>query len=235
MTHLWLIAAAGALAGAASLPHCAVMCGPLAGVACAPSAASSTSSRMRSVQYALARLLAYALAGAVVGAFGSQLAIRLPAKMASAVVSWLFAAGLLVAAVRMLRARRGAPAERPVALRRKPSLSRRILERAIRHPLTLGFATALLPCGALYSALLLAAATTSPWLGAASMAAFACTSSPALLGAAWLGSKVRDHAQSTLIRWAPMALVLLAMWSAVRPIPSLLSPAPACPACVAGR
>lgn len=67
------------------------------------------------------------------------------------------------------------------------------------------------------------------------MAAFACASSPALMGAAWVGRKLREHSGASLVRWAPLALVLLAIVSAVRPVPSLLSPEPTCPACVPHR
>ncbi|WGL59677.1 sulfite exporter TauE/SafE family protein [Pigmentibacter sp. JX0631] len=47
---------------------------------------------------------------------------------------------------------------------------------------TLGIITALLPCGFLYSAILMSATFANPWLSAAGMLAFACATSPILIG-----------------------------------------------------
>ena len=80
-------------------------------------------------------------------------------------------------------------------------------------PLALGAVWALMPCGLLYSALLVAA-LTGEWLGGAIvMAAFAAGSSVAMLAGPWLWLRLRaDPSGQWGVRLAGAALALLSGW-----------------------
>ncbi|RMX07683.1 sulfite exporter TauE/SafE family protein [Corticibacter populi] len=83
--------------------------------------------------------------------------------------------------------------------------------------LGVGLAWALLPCGLLYSALLLAGLANGPWQGAATMLAFALGSSVGLLAVplAWRQwQKLREHHREAWInRLAGLALIGAAGWA----------------------
>ncbi len=87
--------AAGAVAGLASVPHCMGMCGPLVvGVCKGP---------RQGLSYQLGRTLSYTLLGAAAGQALLLSTGRLPAHVASLILSGGLALGLLFAAARLLR------------------------------------------------------------------------------------------------------------------------------------
>jgi uncharacterized protein len=159
--------AAGATLGLASVPHCVGMCGGIAG-ACSRSRASS-------VTYQVSRAATYtALGGAAALALGPVRG-ALPSGAWALLFAAVTASALVFSAVRLLRMKKVDPSLVPVtALRRETRRDRWM-------PLGLGVVTGLLPCGALYGALAVAAATGEPALGAMSMAAFAGASSVGLV------------------------------------------------------
>lgn len=161
---------AGLIAGLMSLPHCAFMCGPLAGAACGEDGARSRSG----LAYLGMRALAYALLGALAGGAGGLVDALLPPTWARALLSLSLAVGMVILAVRLFRASapRAEPKLVPLQTKRPMTLAK---------PMLLGALTALLPCGSLYAALLVAAATASALTGAVSMLGFALGSAPALL------------------------------------------------------
>jgi sulfite exporter TauE/SafE len=227
---LWALFA-GVTAGVASLPHCAGMCGPLAAFACrAPSGEGSSLRRM--VAYQGGRLVAYTALGAGAGALGHGLSFALPGRYVQALLSWSLALALGFAAVRAYRASRpprARSAEAPIALGRAPrppSLAERLLGSVLHAPLLLGLLTALLPCGALASGLLVAAGTAHPLTGGLAMAGFAVGSGPALALAAWAVAQVRMLAGPVGLRLAAVALALGAVVLVVRPIAGLRSDEP---------
>ncbi|MBK8170689.1 MAG: sulfite exporter TauE/SafE family protein [Sandaracinaceae bacterium] len=229
MNALTLAIAAGIGAGLLAIPHCALMCGPLAAFACRGSTESAKVSQ-RFYLHQLGRLLGYVLVGALVGGLGARVAQLLPVRYTAAVLSWWFAAALAFAALRAWRATTPrSPAV--VTLRRKNTLVTNVFARIARHPFLVGTATALLPCGAFYSALLLAAGTTSATNGGVLMASFALASGPGLAGAVWMAGRARGlfGARSTKVLAAALAVGAIVM--IVRPIPLLLSAEPRCPAC----
>lgn len=199
---------AAAAAGIASTVHCAAMCGPLALAACDAPGRGALGAGAR---YGLGRLLSYALTGALAGAAGARLVRALRAETVQQVVSLLLAAGLLLAAARVLR---GGRARSLVTLRTsKP--------RPRVPALAVGLATGFLPCGALAAGLLIAAATASWWGGALVMVVFAAASAPGLLAVVLAGTRLRAivdrTATPTRRRIAGVALVLAACWAAARP------------------
>ena len=179
-------AATGASLALLSSAHCAAMCGPIA-----------LSARVRggpqaSLSYYAGRLVTYTVLGALAGSFGRVLMLGAWARWAEAALALLFAASLLHAGVRLLRraAASAAPAPALVTLRKKPR--RALVASALAHvaddALLLGAATALLPCGALFSALAGAALLGSGLLGATAMAAYASITGLMVVGVAQLGA-----------------------------------------------
>lgn len=160
------------------------MCGPLA------AAQGVRAGRSALVRYAGGRLLSYAAAGALAGATGHVL-FDAADPVVGGLLSAFFALALIVVAVRMWRGRPvQTPAPVAIGKRRRPLAARAIA--AFRPgPLLLGALTALLPCGALWVALALAAGAGDALAGAASMLGFALVSSVGLLAASWAGSAIR--------------------------------------------
>jgi len=225
--------AAGATAGLASIPHCAGMCGPLAAFACRAPGTERGQLR-RVLAYQGGRLASYTALGVAAGALGHGLAFALPGRYVQALLSWSLALALGVAAVRAYRASRPRSVHRaaaPIALGRaprNPSLAERALGHVLHAPLLLGLLTALLPCGALASGLLVAAGTAEPLGGALAMSGFALASGPALALAAWAVAKVRGVAGPTGLRLAALVFALGAVALVVRAIPALRSEGAAC-------
>lgn len=162
---------AGFVAGLMSLPHCAFMCGPLAGAACGTDGARSRSG----AAYLGTRALAYTLLGALAGGAGGLIDAFLPPTWARTLLALSLALGMVILAVRLFRA--SLPRQTPELV----PLHTKSAHATIAKPLLLGALTALLPCGSLYAALLVAGATASALTGALSMFGFALGSAPALV------------------------------------------------------
>ncbi len=159
---MWSVITAAFLVGVASTPHCAAMCGPLASYA--------GCGRGTGRAYHLARLGVLVLFGALAGALGELVVIRLDAGVAQNVLSVMLGLGLATSAWRIWRdiARQQSGQAPLVKLRKKgdPSPS------AFRRALWVGAGTPLLPCGALWGALMIAVGTAKVHAGALAMVAF---------------------------------------------------------------
>lgn len=165
---------AGGMAGLASAPHCAGMCGPIAAATCVDARSG--------LRYGLGRLGSYAFTGALAGGMGHALLAWLDAPIARGVASLLLGLGLALSAWRLYSSR-VSRAPKLVSLLQKSDLSRR--------PAAIGVLTGFLPCGALIAGLTLAAASGSIVVGALTMLAFALGSSLGLVGAGWLATRLR--------------------------------------------
>jgi uncharacterized protein len=226
---VWALAA-GATAGLASIPHCAGMCGPLAAFACR-SPRGKHSQLTRVLAYQGGRALGYTSLGVAAGALGHGLSLAMPERYVQALLSWSLALALGTAAYRAFRASRPRPAAVSTPLTigrtpRTPSLAERLLSRVLDLPFLLGLLTALLPCGALASGLLVAAGTATPVNGALAMVGFALASGPALALAAWAVTNLRRLAGPSGLRIAALAFALGAVAMVIRPIPGLRSDTP---------
>jgi len=209
-------------AGFGSSLHCAAMCGPLAAFAARGARGAAA--------YHGARLAAYALAGGLAGATGTLLADAVSARWAGALLSWSLALALALTAWRLWRGE--ARRTRLVSLGDgRPSLARRLFERLPRHPAVVGGLTALLPCGALYAALLIAASSGDPLGGALAMLAFGAASALGLGAFSFVAARLRRRLRATRSPGWPgraLAAVLLvgAVLLVVRPIGALQHDAP---------
>ena len=214
---MWTAVIAGAAAGLASVPHCTAMCGPLAAYACSGRPGASGQAR-----YQVGRFISYSTLGIIAGAIGEVTSVSLPGAWGRALLSWSLALGLALAAFRLWRR----PDQPLVPLRTKrenPSGSR--ASRAIgalgRHPFFVGLGTALLPCGALAAAVLIAASTGSPLLGSLSMLAFAVVSGVGLVGATWAFERFARRPRPATARVLAVVLALGSIMFVIRPVHAL--------------
>lgn len=214
---MWTAVIAGAAAGLASVPHCTAMCGPLAAYACSGRPGLSGQGR-----YQLGRFVSYSVLGALAGAVGGATAVSLPGAWGGALLSWSLALGLGLAAFRLWRR----PEQPLVPLRSKQetteaSRSSRAIQALGRHPLLVGLGTALLPCGALAAAVLIAASTGTALAGSLTMLAFAIVSGVGLIGAAWLFERVSRRPRPATARVLAVVLALGSILFVIRPVHAL--------------
>lgn len=214
---MWTAVIAGAAAGLASVPHCTAMCGPLAAYACSGRPGASGQGR-----YQLGRFTSYSALGGVAGAVGGATAVSLPGAWGGALLSWSLALGLGLAAFRLWRR----PDQPLVPLRtkqeaRSESRGSRALQALGRHPFFVGIGTALLPCGALAAAVLIAASTGTAVLGSLSMLAFAVVSGVGLVGAAWVFERFSRRPRPATSRILAVVLALGAVMFVIRPVHAL--------------
>jgi sulfite exporter TauE/SafE len=152
------------------------MCGPLA-------AAAGRRSPAASLQYAGGRILSYGLLGCLAGSFGRVLLASAAARWVELLACIALSAVLVRIGCKLL-ARRADPraSTQLLSLGRAPRRSRvgRLLAELVDEPLLLGAATALLPCGALLTALAAAAAAGTALSGAVLMLTFAALTGVAL-------------------------------------------------------
>ncbi len=171
--------------------HCGPMCGPFVlgqvgeNLARIPAARLCGLTRLRGAllaPYHAGRLLTYAGLGASAASFGG---------FASPTKSWpamlLATAGGLCALAAAQRiwprlARRPAPQALPGLSRIIVRLGQAIDRTRLSGGFLLGLLLGFLPCGLLYAALVVAAASPSALLGASAMAAFGLGTVPALIG-----------------------------------------------------
>ena len=205
------LAATALLMGLAGGPHCIAMCG----AACAGiGRASETKSARPLLIFQLGRLVGYSTLGGL-AAVSMQGLGWLSIQSASLRPVWtLFhVAAALLGLMLLWRARQ------PVWLEN----SARVVWRKVRSvtsgsqngaPLLLGVLWALLPCGLLYSALLVAALTSNIVEGAAVMALFALGSSVSLMAGPWFWLRLRSRGSGEwAIRLAGLALFATSAWA----------------------
>jgi len=203
----------GGLAGAA---HCAAMCG---GIATAAGASFQQGGRLP-IGPALAfnggRLAGYALVGALLAAVAGSAA---PAIPLAATLGRLLAAVVLAAlGVRLLTGRDVIGIERIGAWfwrALRPLYARLGRLPPSWRPAGLGLLWGFMPCGLVYSVLLLAATGGDALAGAATMLSFGLGTLPALLALTVGGSALgRRLAAPRLRRIAGIAVLATAIWTA---------------------
>jgi len=189
---------AAVLAGLLGSAHCVGMCAGISGLfAVNTSIATIRQQLPLAITYNLGRVLTYALLGIVVGSFGSVIVKASPAfaggiRVLSGVMIMLI--GLKIAFdLRLLN-----PIERmggTLWARIAPLAQRMIPVTSLPRALGLGIVWGWLPCGLVYSVLLIAATSAKSADGAMIMVAFGIGTMPAMLmtglGAAQLAQLMR--------------------------------------------
>lgn len=170
------------LAGTAASAHCALMCG-------AVSVHHARAAGPLPLAQALAwthggRILGYAVLGGLAGAAGQAILRFLPAAGLGRWIQLLAAAGLIGVGLRMVLAR---PAVAPCCKAPAPQLLSRWPLRA--QLFARGLLWAALPCGLLYSVLLLSAISGGALSGGLLAGAFALGGVPLLAAIGWSGAR----------------------------------------------
>jgi uncharacterized protein len=210
---------AALMAGVAGSAHCAVMCGGLAG------ALSMRGGAGTAVLYHVGRLSGYATAGMLFGLFGGSLHTTLNVPLLATTARLAAALLVILAGVRVVFGlnalawieRLGArfwklvqPIARQAAGRRSPAGS-----------LMIGLLWGWLPCGLVYSVLLLAALSGNAWRGAGIMLAFGVGTVPAMLAGSMLGGHAgRWLAANGRRRWSGALLLGFGVWLAWAAFPT---------------
>lgn len=198
------------LMGLVGGPHCVAMCG----AACAGMAQAAGPNKNRAiVGFQLGRVIGYSALGALAAASMQGLGWLTIQSAALRPVWTLFHIGAVLLGLVLL-----ARAQQPVWLE---TAGRAIWARARkagagRAPLVLGMLWALLPCGLLYSALLVAVLSANPIGGAAVMASFALGTSVTMTAGPWLWLKLRGASPDQGawgMRLAGLALAASSGWA----------------------
>ncbi|MFC5520977.1 sulfite exporter TauE/SafE family protein [Polaromonas jejuensis] len=204
------LAATALLMGLAGGPHCIAMCG----AACAGIGRSGGRKSTRSLWvFQAGRVVGYSSLGGIAAASMQGLG-WLSVQSAALRPLWtLFHAATALLGLMLLW-----QARQPVWLE---NTARKVWGR-VREvtqgsrggaPLLLGVLWALLPCGLLYSALLVAALTSSMLEGAAVMGLFALGSSVSLMAGPWLWLRLRGQGSGQwAVRLAGLALSVTSLW-----------------------
>lgn len=207
--------------GALTSVHCVAMCG---GIMLANTAAPTTGGKSRSrgcdcdssrgitgpgVRAALAynggRMLGYALVGGLFGGLGSFLAYAAGVRVA---VFFVAGALVVVMGLRMMGLSVPLPS---LPKARVPRLSRLNRVPAALRPLGIGMLTAVMPCGALASMWMVAAASGSAVAGGAAMLAFAAGTVPLMLGFSVAGHLMPASWSRYLLRASAVLVVALGL------------------------
>jgi sulfite exporter TauE/SafE len=203
-----------------SLGHCLGMCGPLVLMVGVQMRVAGVSGVPYHLLYHGARVAVYTLLGALVGGIGSLLGLGSQLNRAASVVSLALGMGVIALGAGYLG---WLPLSR---LEGSGEWASRTMSGALRRGgvagmLLLGALNGLLPCGLVYSALLVAASTGGPLPGAVGMFLFGVGTLPALLvvavGAGMLSARVRQ----TLTRLAGALIVVVGLQLALRGLAGL--------------
>ena len=204
------------LMGLAGGPHCAAMCGAAcAGISRMGPRQGSASSSRALWSFQAGRLVGYSLAGGAAALAVQSLAWLTANTVALRPVWTLFHLLVLLWGLMLLAQARqpvwAANAGRAVWSRLRP------LATARGGTFATGALWAFMPCGLLYSALLVASLSGGPLAGALSMALFAAGSSVSLMLVPWLYDKLQDRGNRLRQDWGTRAagglLVLAAAWA----------------------
>ena len=205
------MALTGLLMGLVGGPHCIAMCG----AACAGIGQAAAPRSARAMwTFQLGRVIGYSLLGALAAASMQGLGwLTIQSAAIRPVWTMLHVAAIVLGLMLLLRA------EQPVWLEQ---FGKTIWIRARAWvgrsghgaPLALGTVWALLPCGLLYSAVLVAAMSAHPVDGAVVMGLFAAGTSVSLMAGPWLWLRLRTAGSGQWgVRLAGLALVLSSSWA----------------------
>ena len=204
------LAVTALLMGLAGGPHCVAMCG----AACAGLGQAAGERRVQALTaFQLGRLAGYSLLGAL-AAMSVQGLGWLTTQSAAIRPLWtlLHLAAMALGVLLMLQARQ--PVWLDQSARRPWAAVRRFHERrGMLAPLTVGVLWALMPCGLLYSALMVAALTSHAVDGALTMALFALGSSVSLWAGPWLWLRLQTLGDGAWgMRLAGLTLFAVSAW-----------------------
>jgi len=223
VTGLWPVLTAAFITGFLGSAHCFGMCGGISGLfAVNASVASLRTQIPKAIAYNLGRILSYAFLGVVVAVLGKTAVDSIPDLMAPV----RLASGLLIVLVGLQLAfgwRILAPLENAGARlwkRIAPAAKGLVPVETTAQALGLGLIWGWLPCGLVYSVLLLAATTTEPTGGALVMIAFGLGTMPAMVATGVSASKLAQFMSGKRLG-AGLLIVLLGLATIAMPVMKL--------------
>jgi uncharacterized protein len=217
-----LVAAAGPislfaafLAGMAGSVHCLAMCGGISGalgMRARRNGAGHGKALAHAVTYQIGRIASYSVAGALVGGFGGILQATFDFNRVAVVSRILAGFVLFLAAIGVLfKWRPLAPLEvlgGRLWIHVAPA-ARAIPATGLRGSLLLGMVWGWLPCGLIYSMLLIAALAGGPLQGAATMLCFGAGTAPAVLAIGMFGGHLWRVAMARGLNLAAGSLLMV--------------------------
>ena len=193
MNELWPLLSAAFITGLLGSAHCFGMCGGISGLFAVNASVQSLKQQFpKAVAYNAGRVMTYATLGGIVamlgkGAVGSIPELAAPVRLASGLL--IILVGLQVAFNwRILSVVENAGAR--LWQRVAPAAKGLVPVESIVQALGLGLIWGLLPCGLVYSVLLLAATTAEPSSGGLVMIAFGLGTMPAMIATGVSASKL---------------------------------------------
>ena len=220
MTELWPIVSAALVTGLLGSAHCLGMCGGISGLFAVNASIRSIRQQIPlSIAYNTGRIATYAFLGIVVamlgrGAVSSVPDLAAPVRLASGAL--IILVGLQVAfgwRLLSLVENVGARLWRRVA----PAAKGLVPVENLLQALGLGLIWGLLPCGLVYSVLLLAATTAAPVDGALVMLAFGFGTMPAMIATGVSASKLAQFMSGKCLG-AGLLVVLLGLATIAMPV-----------------
>ena len=223
MNELWPVVTASFVTGFLGSAHCFGMCGGISGLfAVNASVASLRTQFPKAIAYNLGRILTYAIIGAGVAVLGKSAVASIPALMAPI----RLASGALIIFVGLQLAFGGrilAPLENAGARlwkRIAPAAKGLVPVNTIPQAFGLGLIWGWLPCGLVYSVLLLAATTAEPAGGGLVMIAFGLGTMPAIDATGVSASKLAQFMSGKRMG-AGLLIVLLGLATIAMPVMKL--------------
>lgn len=203
------------LTGLAGSAHCFAMCGGIAGALGMHAKAAGATASVVSVAslYQVGRLAGYTTAGAIVGFIGSQASQLLDFAQAASVLRIASALFIALLGLRLLFRWNALQWIEQLGARfwmkLRPLVQFAGSRAGIAKPLAMGMLWSLLPCGLIYSMLLLAAMSADSLGGASIMLAFGAGTLPSMLSTSLLAARLQQHMARPSVRIASGLLLLL--------------------------
>lgn len=220
------LAGAALLAGLFGSAHCLAMCAGISGMISINAGVRALSTQLPlAIAYNLGRVASYALLGAVVAGFGDIAVAALPA-LAGPI---RFVTGAIIVLIGLQLAfdlRLLAPVERAgLGLWKRIAPLARPLVPVVSVPraLALGLLWGFIPCGLVYSVLLLAATSANPAGGAMTMLAFGIGTMPAMV-ATGVGAYSLSRITGNRRRAVGLLIVVLGLATLALPVAKLMGP-----------
>ena len=209
--------------------HCMLMCGGIS-MALGVATAKDDQGRPRRsllLGYQLGRILSYSLAGLLIGTIGGVVIALLDIERVRLTLRFASAAALLLAALVMLGVLRdpGSSLGRKLWPKLAP-LGRRLMPvTSLPRAMAFGALWGWMPCGFVYTILLVAALSAQPLQSAAVMAAFGLGTLPAMLATSWGAPRLLQLSSKPRLRQSA-GYVLLACSALTLASPLLIGHAP---------
>jgi sulfite exporter TauE/SafE len=225
VNELWPIASAAFITGLLGSAHCFGMCGGISGLFAVNVGVQSVKQQFpKAIAYNAGRVLTYAILGGAVallgkGAAGSIPQLAAPVRLASGLL--IIHVGLQVAfnwRILSVVENAGAQLWRRVA----PAAKGLVPVQNLLQAVGLGLIWGLLPCGLVYSVLLIAATTAEPSSGALVMIAFGLGTMPAMVATGVSASKLAQFMSRKRVG-AGLLIVLIGIATIAMPVMKLSS------------